>query len=350
MFKSTVTPLKIALSKNQLYKLVRKVKVIPKNNIFLESVNKRRSRRDETFYLLYKLNNMETYIFNDKLYTKEDLENVAKRKNYTFEELLQKNPSIKYVPLPGLDSITLQAPPPPPSTEMVGSPTHSVTGTGDVSFTASPPPPPSMDLQGAPNPSLAWSPNPMIVKREAGGDATVNCVMSNHDQPIATTMTRDESVVEASFVVPPAASDVPLPGLDSITLQVEIDRKVTKRKVSVGCAESSYEGGDDDDCDMCGPMLCVSCWLLCWGEKPYIGPFCKYEKEIGGRLEDVGCVIDPVSWRWVPASGLISAPLYCVVALPVYMSSVCCPKNCAVVTVENESFGGDNDDCDCDCS
>ena len=38
---------------------------------------------------------METYIFNNKLYTKEDLENVAKRKNYTFEELLQKNPSIK---------------------------------------------------------------------------------------------------------------------------------------------------------------------------------------------------------------------------------------------------------------
>ena len=110
---------------------------------------------------------METYIFNNKLYTKEDLENVAKRKNYTFEELLQKNPSIKL-------------------------------------------------LQGAPNPSLAWSTNPMIVKREAGGDATVNCVMSNHDQPIATTMTRDESVVEASVVVPP---DVPLPGLDSITLQ-----------------------------------------------------------------------------------------------------------------------------------
>ena len=233
----------------------------------------------------------------DNFWLARRLENVAKRKNYTFEELLQKNPSIKL-------------------------------------------------LQGAPNPSLAWSTNPMIVKREAGGDATVNCVMSNHDQPIATTMTRDESVVEASVVVPP---DVPLPGLDSITLQVEIDRKVTKRKVSVGCAESSYEGGDDD-CDMCS-MGCVSCWLLCWGKKPYIGPFCKFEKEAGGRLEDVGCVIDPVSWRWVPASGLISAPLYCVVALPVYMSSLCCPKNCAVVTVENESWDSDcSDCCDRDCN
>jgi len=40
---------------------------------------------------------METYTFKNfpELYTKEDLENIAKRKNYTFEELLQKNPSIK---------------------------------------------------------------------------------------------------------------------------------------------------------------------------------------------------------------------------------------------------------------
>ncbi len=38
---------------------------------------------------------METYIFNNKLYTKEDLEGVAERKGYTFEELLQRNPSIK---------------------------------------------------------------------------------------------------------------------------------------------------------------------------------------------------------------------------------------------------------------
>ena len=38
---------------------------------------------------------METYLFNNKLYTKEDLEGVAERKGYSFEELLQKNPSIK---------------------------------------------------------------------------------------------------------------------------------------------------------------------------------------------------------------------------------------------------------------
>ena len=38
---------------------------------------------------------METYIFNNKLYTKEDLEGVAERKGYSFEELLQRNPSIK---------------------------------------------------------------------------------------------------------------------------------------------------------------------------------------------------------------------------------------------------------------
>lgn len=38
---------------------------------------------------------METYIFNNKLYTKEDLEGVAERKGYSFEKLLQKNPSIK---------------------------------------------------------------------------------------------------------------------------------------------------------------------------------------------------------------------------------------------------------------
>ncbi len=38
---------------------------------------------------------METYIYNDQIYTREDLEGVAQRKGYTFEELLQKNPSIK---------------------------------------------------------------------------------------------------------------------------------------------------------------------------------------------------------------------------------------------------------------
>ena len=40
---------------------------------------------------------METYTFKNfpELYTKEDLENIAKGKNYTFEELLQQNPSIK---------------------------------------------------------------------------------------------------------------------------------------------------------------------------------------------------------------------------------------------------------------
>ena len=57
---------------------------------------------------------METYIFNNKLYTKEDLEGVAQRKGYTFEELLQKNPSIKPSDLgnqPGVANETASATP-----------------------------------------------------------------------------------------------------------------------------------------------------------------------------------------------------------------------------------------------
>ena len=57
---------------------------------------------------------METYIFNNKLYTREDLEGVAERKGYTFEELLQKNPSIKPSDLgnqPGVANETASATP-----------------------------------------------------------------------------------------------------------------------------------------------------------------------------------------------------------------------------------------------
>ena len=57
---------------------------------------------------------METYIFNNKLYTREDLEGVAERKGYTFEELLQRNPSIKPSDLgnqPGVANETASATP-----------------------------------------------------------------------------------------------------------------------------------------------------------------------------------------------------------------------------------------------
>ena len=135
---------------------------------------------------------------------------------------------------------------------------------------------------------------------------------------------------------------------------LEIDRKVTKRKVTVGCTESGFENDEDyrllDCCGHpCWPMFCVSCWLPWWGCKlglldsvhscnePYPGPFCEFEKDVGGRPRDVGCFIDPVSWRWLPASGLIFGALCCVVAPPVYASSLCCPNNCALIYVPNEN-------------
>ena len=144
--------------------------------------------------------------------------------------------------------------------------------------------------------------------------------MPNHEQPIATTMTRN--------------------------VVLEIDRKVTKRKVTVGCAESGFENDEDyrllDCCGHpCWPMFCVSCWLPWWGcsrdgmclcnNEPYYGPFCKFEKEVGGRPKVVGCVIDPVDrWRWLPASGLIFGALWCVVVPSVAASSLCCPNYCDV--------------------
>ena len=150
--------------------------------------------------------------------------------------------------------------------------------------------------------------------------------MPNHEQPIATTMTRN--------------------------VVLEIDRKVTKRKVTVGCAESGFENDEDyrllDCCGHpCWPMFCVSCWVPCWGcccaawlsdqedarlfAEPYYGPFCKFEKEVGGRPKVVGCVIDPVDrWRWLPASGLIFGALWCVVVPSVAASSLCCPNYCEV--------------------
>ena len=167
-------------------------------------------------------------------------------------------------------------------------------------------------------------------------------VMPNHDQPIATTMTRDEPTVSQKKWTS---------NFDAIApLQVEIDRKVTKRKVTVGCAESNYETDADDwlGCSEeyccghpCCAMLCVSCWLPWWGcsrdgmclcnNEPYYGPFCKFEKEVGGRPKVVGCVIDPVDrWRWLPASGLIFGALWCVVVTSVAASSLCCPNYCDV--------------------
>ena len=149
--------------------------------------------------------------------------------------------------------------------------------------------------------------------------------MPNHEQPIATTMTRN--------------------------VVLEIDRKVTKRKVTVGCVESGFENDEDyrllDCCGHpCWPMFCVSCWLPWWGcsrdgmclcnNEPYYGPFCKFKKEVGGRPIEVGCVIDPVDrWRWLPASGFIFGALCCVIAPSVAASSLCCPKYCAVKYVPN---------------